>query len=212
MIKTEIKANDLYTVDFDDFPLDDLQKSCPMIEQLVNQLIDENNFSPSIDTGSKTTKHFNRYNIFHYNAPGVFYLYEKLYDVTKNLTDLEKTPYMIQCWINVYKYNDFISWHSHFPKESNALHGFFCINCEPSVTSYRFRDGSQYDVESKNGRLVIGSSGNDLHRTYPWPHKDRDRITIAFDIVPLNKLDDDPNSNRSWLPFKHISEMIPDYK
>jgi hypothetical protein len=49
------------------------------------------------------------------------------------------------------------------------------------------------DVVGRNNMLVMGLSSNDLHRNIPWKIKNRPRITIAFDIVPGEFID-----NRAW--------------
>lgn len=44
----------------------------------------------------------------------------------------------------------------------------------------------------------MSRSAGDWHRTYPWEHDDRDRITIALDIVPTKSVDDSLNH---WMPI-----------
>jgi hypothetical protein len=55
-------------------------------------------------------------------------------------------------------------------------------------------------VYNKNGLLVFGDSAGDEHRSSKWNQPDP-RITIAFDIVPVNKLDLSTEINH-YIPFK----------
>ena len=91
--------------------------------------------------------------------------------------------------MNIYRKGDFIDWHTHWPKEKNSWHGFFCVDCEPSYTTYRLPNRYEpVNVTSENNLLVIGKSDNDRHRSSEWPYTDRDRITIAFDIIPRQSI------------------------
>jgi hypothetical protein len=91
----------------------------------------------------------------------------------------------MQSWVNVYNYGEYIDWHGHGQTSTYAWHGFFCVNAEPSKTTYQYLNSPEtIDVESKNNLLVLGKSNTDTHRTWPWLDKNEPRITIAFDIVP----------------------------
>ena len=126
-----------------------------------------------------------------------------------------KEQYMIQCWLNFYRKGEFIDWHRHWPMDAKGYHGFLCVSCEPSKTTYRLpaKHGVQIpteliektewetvDVESKNGLLVLSESAGDMHRTWPWEFHDRDRITIAFDIVPKPHFNPEAWLNH-WVPL-----------
>ena len=68
-----------------------------------------------------------------------------------------------------YKEGDFIDWHTHWPKEKNTWHGFFCVDCEPSYTTYRLPNclepvkvTSETDpnyIKLKKGEIFIGPDG-----------------------------------------------------
>ena len=43
--------------------------------------------------------------------------------------------------------------------------------------------------------MVVGKSENDRHRSSIWNEEHRPRITIAFDIVPIESVDDPLEAN-----------------
>lgn len=134
------------------------------------------------------TELYNKYNFLHMPIVGVHDVYREIQSTFRELiTDGE---YFIQCWLNIYKYGDFIDWHHHWPQEAESWHGFLCVDCEPSKTTYIIKgNDSLIDIPSIDGNIVISKSGLDIHRTWPWEYSDRDRITIAFDIVPVQHID-----------------------
>lgn len=153
---------------------------------------------------AESAKYFASYNILLYCFPEFHNLYEGIRKTFHEIAD-KITPennHYIQCWLNVYREGDQIGWHGHWPSEKTSWHGFYCVDCEPSKTTYRIPNGSSYneiDVESVNDNLIIGKSDNDLHRTWPW-EKDSPRITIAFDIVPARFIDNEQWLNH-WIPI-----------
>jgi len=151
-----------------------------------------------------STKLFDRYNYLMYPLPGVHELYNNIKRVFHSINVDPYDDYFIQCWLNFYYKGDFIDWHGHWPTEAHSWHGFYCVDVEPdSYTDYKFKDtDSVTRVKSQDNLLVISRSGNDVHRSSEWT-EDKPRITIAFDIVPAEKLFDagayrNPNH---WIPI-----------
>jgi hypothetical protein len=112
-------------------------------------------------------------------------LLHKLYHEIKQAFDTVRRDdiYYISLWLNVHRRGQDLPWHSHNPPEHQAFHGFYAVNAEPSVTEYRFPDGSTDNVVNKNNQLVISLSGSDEHKVSTWEY-DEPRITVAFDIIP----------------------------
>jgi hypothetical protein len=142
-----------------------------------------------------------------YPLPGVHELYRNIRDVFNNsyyeyFGYENKRPHFIQCWLNYYWRGDFIDWHGHWPSSFNAWHGFFCVNVEPqSSTLYKWKDSEQIiEVPSQNGLMVLGISDQDKHRSTEW-NQQAPRITVAFDIVPVD--------NASIRPEQYINHWIP---
>ena len=149
--------------------------------------------------GSKTTASFKQYNLLSFPVESFQSLYHNLVSVIKPC--LPKETHVIQCWLNVFRGNEFIDWHSHWRKRFRAIHGFYCVNVTPSFTEYKFEFGDIVKVNSVEGLLVFGKSNNDQHRSSPWSDASVPRVTIAFDIVPVSTMVDGQVKPNHYLPF-----------
>lgn len=155
----------------------------------------KNSRAAILTKSTDTTKLFNSYNLLLYPFPILHKLY---FNISKcfhliyqeHFGKSVDESFFIQCWLNSYKKGEFIDWHGHQPSSYQAWHGFICVDTEPnSYTSYKWpknseRTGIEITVPSKDGLLVLGQSNDDMHRCSEWHLEDRNRITIAFDIVP----------------------------
>lgn len=184
-----------------DLDLIQLTASCYQIRDMIRDHFESD---PKHDFNKKiaaTGKVFEQYNFLMYPLPGVHSLYHEIKKFFYECQTLEfgsavKKQFFVQCWLNVYNQGDYIDWHEHAVERAlegwhghRPWHGFFCVNAEPSVTSYVFKHTpGQVDVESKNNLLVLGKTGDDMHRTWPWHDPANPRITIAFDIVPSDTI------------------------
>jgi hypothetical protein len=199
------------------------QKSTALIMQdLILQ-----NFANEDCSGQKTltTKLFMKYNYLMHPLPGIHKLYSEIKRMFYDVHDVQE-EHFIQCWINFYNSGEYIDWHGHWPLHMNSWHGFYCLDVEPdSYTEYRI-DGIPFGfprelldkipkdsfpkqkyvtVKSENNLLVLSRSGRDCHRSSEWK-KETPRITIAFDIVPAEKLISEnyikhQNSINHWIPI-----------
>lgn len=150
---------------------------------------------------------FASYNLLMYPYPEFYELYyeiKKMFYDKLNPEDSDES-YYIQSWLNFYKFGDFIDWHNHWPPEVNSWHGYYCVNVEPSKTSYRLNNSEKnINVENQNNLLVMSKSIEDQHRTWPWKY-DEPRITIAFDILPapsiLNFYGENKMGVNHWVPI-----------
>jgi len=164
------------------------------------------------------TKIYNKYNYATFPLPGMPKLYDAIRDAfAKSLAsenDTSHTEYAIQIWVNFYNKGSNIDWHHHWSREFDSWHGFYCVDTEPnSHTEYAFysnekdairnmlvESDDERDIEfflgaadehifvkSKDNRIVISRSGNDCHRSSEW-EGNRPRVTVAFDIVPIEKM------------------------
>ena len=142
--------------------------------------------------GCFSSYHHSNYNLL------TFYSHElhKLHTtIVKNVMPLvdQDVQYYIRCWVNLFEPGMNIDWHYHWPPEARAYHGFYCVNTQgnnKSYTDYRIPgQTNEIRVMSEDGLLVFGKSDDDRHRSSPWENTDKYRITIAFDIVPLESLD-----------------------
>ena len=110
--------------------------------------------------------------------------------------------YMIKCWLNVFRKGEKVDWHNHWPAYKKVWHGFYCVQVGDSFTEYKIpKVNNIVKVKSKEGLLVVGKSEDDQHRSSPWNEEQRPRITVAFDIVPIDSVDNELRVNH-FIPFK----------
>jgi hypothetical protein len=154
-----------------------------------------------------STKVFNLYNVFFYPFDGFHELFLAIREAFRacNYQECTENKYYIQCWLNVYKKDDFINWHSHWLPKYKSWHGFYCVNAGTSCTSYCLPGNhigqSDVQIQSKNDLLVLSRSDGDKHKSSEWVDELVPRITIAFDIVPAQYLTLTEESLSHWIPF-----------
>jgi hypothetical protein len=158
------------------------------------------------DNGDKMNEFQKSYNFLNF-------INTKMHDVmllVKNLTieaceyyeiDYEKEKYYVSCWINYTKGPRIITPgqisfddHGSDPKE---FHGYYAIDAEPHSTVYKLDHDVLFPHENKNGKILLSLNGYH-HGVDTWPFE-KPRITIAFNIVPLNKAASDPHI--PWIPL-----------
>ena len=151
--------------------------------------------------GSKTTASFKRYNLLSFPIESFQNLYHNMVSMIK--PRLPNKTHVIQCWLNVFRGNEYIDWHGHWKRERQVLHGFYCVHVTPSFTEYKFEHlpHQVFKIESKESLLVFGKSDGDLHRSSSWQNYNTPRITIAFDIIPVSTLDNTQVRPNHYLPF-----------
>ncbi len=163
-----------------------LMKDCLWAERclLDNVIVEE----PLRYYGSKTTASFQQYNLLTFPIESFQSLYHNIVSVIKPC--IPKETHVIQCWLNVFRGNEFIDWHGHWEKEHRVIHGFYCVNVTPSFTEYKFEHipDKVFKIDSKEGLMVFGKSNRDKHRSSPWQDYNNPRVTIAFDIIPISTL------------------------
>ena len=195
--------NDYITTTKLNLDLAKIKDSCYKMKGVINENFiskileidyteDEGKLSPL------TTQGFVHYNLLMYGFEGFHSLYFEIQRVFRQLNKSDE-QYYIQCWLNIYERGNFVDWHNHYPPNCNSWNGFFCVDCEPSKTTYQLPNISEpVDIVSENNLLVLSKSNGDRHRTWPWEHADRNRITIAFDIVPAKHTGEFLNH---WIPI-----------
>lgn len=185
----------LYSEEIYDINNEWMYSDCLQIEDYLKRTIPEP--EPMLDYGSFTSANHMKYNLFNFHLHSVNDLYRAIQ--TKVRPHLPDDRYMIQCWLNVFRKGQFIDWHGHWPEEFKVWHGFYCVNVGDSTTTYKFGD-TETVVQDHNGLIVFGKSAGDVHRSSEWDQEDKHRITIAFDIIPIDAIAPDPVS-RHYLPL-----------
>lgn len=191
-----------------------IKNSCLELKTFINETIidDGTGFDGKTQKGKvpPEAKLFSQYNLFMYPLPGFHELYKQIQEnfhfanAHQNGESIKNVKYYTQCWLNIYRAGDYIDWHYHWLPEVKAWHGFYCVDVEPlSETSYRIPGKKDIHIRSENNLLVISKSDGDLHKSSEWHDKDRPRITIAFDIIPEEKLYDGFYNKKinHWVPI-----------
>ena len=138
--------------------------------------------------GTFTTANHDSYNFLTFPNVEVNKLYKEISKYASYL--LEDKVYMIKSWVNIYRKDEKVDWHDHWPAPKKVWHGFYCVQVGDSYTEYKIpKVEDVIKINSKEGLLVIGKSENDKHRSSRWTEIDRPRITIAFDIVPVDSIE-----------------------
>lgn len=180
-----------------------IKNSCYKMQDVINENFKEKilNTEYKLSEGKLsplTTKGFEYYNLLMYGFDEFHSLYFEIQKMFNQVNENNEKHY-IQCWLNIYKKDSFVDWHDHYPPVCNSWHGYFCVDCEPSTTTYQLPNVPEYvDIKNEDNLLVLSRSNGDKHRTYPWEYENRDRITIAFDIVPAKHTG---NYLNHWIPI-----------
>ena len=185
----EVVEDYLWLWKFEDIDNETLYKTCTAVEDELRK-----HFPPIQDEnvyGCFTSYYHQRYNLFAFPCKELQKLYTNLVTNFQEVLDPD-TTYYVRCWANLFDKDMNIDWHSHWAPEYKTYHGFYCVNSEgehPSHTDYDIP--GQKDiirVMSEDGLCVFGKSDGDGHRSSEWLNNDKYRVTIAFDIIPVEVL------------------------
>ena len=191
--------NYLYGVNLDTIDNVELAEYCLKIE---NYLVEEFPEASPGWYGSVPGALNNFYNLFNFGNKQLNNLY---HEIVRNVSPVldNSTVYMIKGWMNIYRNGQNVKWHKHWPPEKKVWHGFYCVQVGNSYTSYEIPQCKNViDIVSKEGLLVFGKSDGDKHSSSVWNEISRPRITLAFDIVPIDCIDFNKFSINSFIPFK----------
>lgn len=118
--------------------------------------------------------------------------------------DFNQQKYYIHGWFNI----DFLSgikdevsplnnpnfFHDHLDGHGMPyLHGYYCVNAEPSITYYKINKDQIFENINKNNRAIISETGHP-HGRDDW-YIDKPRITIAYDIRPFKSFTSEEKKN-----------------
>jgi hypothetical protein len=144
------------------------------------------------------------FNIFHFYNKGIYNIKESVKNMTKEACkyygiNFNDKKYYIHGWFNYYSEKrylgvspDDLNYHDHGDSKY-SFHGYYCLNAEPSTTYYKI-DNKRFDNVNKNNRAILSKNGYP-HAIGPWDSEEN-RITIAYNIVPLDELSDDQDQGQ----------------
>lgn len=184
----------------------ELTDTCLNINKYLGSYLDEHddNYVDNSFLAPLSTRCYNQYNLLCFIKPPLHSVFKNIKELFADIVgnDIDEKEYFIQCWLNVFsEESPGLGWHSHFEDELDAYHGFLVVNSTSNTyTEYKKPDNSTFKIPSKEGLLVMTKSYNDLHRTSPL-RKGENRITIAFDIVNSNSLEDYTYQSSHWIPI-----------
>ena len=150
--------------------------------------------------GTLSTAHHHEYNMLTFPAKEINKLYYELQSMI--CPYLEDRTYYIKSWLNVFRKGQKIDWHDHWPYKLKVWHGFYCVQVGKIYTEYKIPEVKNIiKIISEEGLIVFGKSDGDKHRSSPWRETKRHRITIAFDIIPIESIESKLQGNH-FIPFK----------
>lgn len=161
-----------------------------------------------VESGSLSTVKWREYNVFQFSSPEIYNIFKAISETTREACeyygiDFDAQKYMVQGWFNINSAKvGKLDWHDHGGPYAPHFHGYYCINAEPSTTHYRINDGSNRVVDNvnKNNRMIISEMGHP-HAMGDWGWEGS-RITLAYDIEPLESLIDNPGTiEQHWIPL-----------
>jgi hypothetical protein len=200
----EIVKDYLWFYKLDDIDNAKLYDTCVAIDKKLRTVfppVPDDNFY-----GCFTSYYHSSYNLFTFTSPELHKLYKNLVKNVLPHVD-QNTQYYIRCWVNLFEPGMNIDWHGHWRPECKAYHGFYCVNTEgvnDSYTDYRIPGQQEIRVMSEDGLLVFGKSDDDRHRSSPWENSGKCRMTIAFDVIPieaLNSIDYTEHLLHNYIPL-----------
>ena len=142
-------------------------------------------------SNSISTMKWQQYNVFQFHIPEIYNLYKAVGDMVREACeyyeiDFDSQQFMIQGWFNInHAHNGKLDWHEHGPEGAPFFHGYYCVSAEPSITHYITSQGPK-ENHNLNNRAVLSEMGHP-HAMGDWDWQG-DRITVAYDVLPLEKL------------------------
>ena len=195
---TSHSPNYLFSKKIDSINNSTLVKDCLDIEKMLLTTF------PNIDKkwyGSLSTAHHERYNILTFPTKELQKLYFELHNLI--CPYLENRVYLIKSWLNVFRKGESVNWHDHWKPDAKVWHGFYCAQVGKSHTEYKIPGIKKtIKIKSQEGLIVFGKSDGDKHRSSPWKETTKPRVTIAFDIIPLDSIESKLHGNH-FIPFKN---------
>ena len=161
------------------------------------------------------TQMLQKYNIFDFEHPSIQKLEMALKDMLQEACnyyeiDFNKQDYRLHGWWNqnpAISSENYVSpiknaryYHDHLGgRGAPDFHGYYCVNAEPSVTHYMIDNITHFENININNRAIVSATGHP-HGRDDW-FESKDRITIAYDMVPSEYIESIRKTTATWRPF-----------
>ena len=148
-----------------------------------------------------SSKLHDHYNVFHFPYREVYILYQKVCRTFNEIKQYDDV-YYLHAWLNYQQQGEPIPAHHHWKGLfglDRTYYATYCVSAEPSVTHFKFPDGTVINKDNQNNTICYSLDVGDLHWVDPW-QGDTPRITISMNIIPQDYLLTSPFSN-TWIPI-----------
>ena len=159
-----------------------------------------------VSSNSISTVKWRQYNVFQFNIPGVYKLYQAVSSMVHEACDyyginFEDQNYVMQGWFNInHAKSGKLDWHDHGPGGAPLFHGYYSVSAEPSETHYIVTNQEKRINHNKNNKAILSEMGHP-HAMADWDW-DGPRITIAYDVLPMSHLiPGGPEQEQHWIPL-----------
>lgn len=158
-------------------------------------------------SGSISTMKWKEYNVFQFMNEEIYNVFAAVRSLTVEACDyyeidFKSQKYMVQGWFNInYKHVGKLDWHDHGGPWAPNFHGYYSIKSEPSITYYKINNDENKIKENINinNRLILSEMGHP-HAMGDWDW-DGPRITLAYDVAPLDYLIKIKVADQHWVPL-----------
>jgi hypothetical protein len=146
------------------------------------------------ESKSLSTIKSREYNAFQMYYPFISEIYSSVFDMVLEACkyynlDYNSEQWICQSWFNINKKENGgkLDYHDHISNSDKgkylAFHGYYCVNAETSTTTYHIDGNTDKSNQNKNNQALLSAVGFP-HAMEDWDW-DEDRITLAYDVVPL---------------------------
>lgn len=162
---------------------------------------------------SYSTQKSREYNAFQMYYPFMHELFSAVVDMTREACeyydiDYNSEQWMAQAWFNINSRakGAKLEWHDHMDPNIKvpAFHGYYSVNAEPSETHYMVNDEIKIN-HNRNNRAILSMVGFQ-HAMGPWDWEG-ERITIAYDVMPLRVIHQEAFLNAEMKPHERFWEQ-----
>lgn len=157
-----------------------------------------------VKSGSTSTVKWREYNVFQFHSEEIYNVFKGVKDATKEACeyydiDFDAQNFMVQGWFNItHKGKGKLDWHDHGQPGAPNFHGYYSVKAEPSTTHYHVY-GEVVDHHNIDNKLIVSEMGHQ-HAMADWDWEGP-RITIAYDIIPLEYLIRANAAEQHWIPL-----------